>query len=205
MPNLVSKFNTMTFSQIYNEYLPFKNDYTTSGLCTEGFKVHYGEEKGTVNGVTTYYPDNLQILFILLYAKFGGTPIASEDVNQFKFKMWSILFKYGPSWQKELEIQERLRNLTEEELIAGAKTIYNKAYHDATAPTTGTLDELEYINEQNTSNYKKSKIGAYADLMYLIKTDVTQTLLNKFQPLFKKIISFEFGPRIASNIEEEDI
>ena len=123
------------------------------------------------------------------------------DINYLKYDEQNL----GSLLEYRLVNEMGVRNLTEEELIAGAKTIYNKAYHDATAPTTGTLDELEYINEQNTSNYKKSKIGAYADLMYLIKTDVTQTLLNKFQPLFKKIISFEFGPRIVSNIEEEDI
>ena len=119
--------------------------------------------------------------------------------------MWSIIFEYGPTWQKELEIQKRLRELTEDELVVGAKTIYNKAYHDATAPATSTLDEIEFINEQNTSNYKKSKMGAYADLMTLIKSDVTNSFLAKFRILFKTIISFEFGPRIESDIEEDDL
>lgn len=203
--NLVSKYNTMTFNNIYKQYTPFKNDYIASGMCVDGFKVHYGEEKETVNGVTTYYPDNLQILFILLYARYGNTPISNADVNQFKFKMWSIIFEFGPTWQKELEIQKRLRELTEDELVIGAKTIYNKAFHDATAPSTNTLDEIEFINEQNTSNYKKSKMGAYADLMTLIKSDVTNSFLAKFRILFKTIISFEFGPRIESDIEEEDL
>ena len=60
--------------------------------------------------------------------------------------------------------------LTEEQLIQGAKAIYNKAYGDAGEPSTQSLEELEFVNEQNTTNFKKNKLNAYSELLFLLKT-----------------------------------
>jgi hypothetical protein len=78
--------------------------------------------------------------------------------------MFSVIFQYGPTWEKKLDIQEKLRDLTEAEILAGAKAIYNHAFNPETTPSTASLEELNYINDQNITNYKKSKLEAYSIL-----------------------------------------
>lgn len=137
----------------------------------------------------TVSDDSVRTLFYLLYAKFGNTPIKSNDKNLFAYRCYQTIFQYAPAWEKRLEIQERLRDFSLEassELYQGAKTIYNHALHDGSAPSTQTLTELSYIDSQNTTNYKKAKIDALAELESMLETDVTEILLNKFKPLFSQ-------------------
>lgn len=181
-------YSTKLFSEIWSNPTAFSNDYKTSGLY----------DAVTVGGVTNYHnsltDSNINLLYSLLYAKYGNTPIANSDPNQFKYKIYSIIFQFGPTWQKDLEIQDKLRGLTETEIIAGAKTIYNHAYNDATEPSTGTLEEINYINEQNTQNYKKSKMAAYSELVMLLHRNVTQDFINQFKVCFKRMVSFSPFP-----------
>lgn len=127
-------------------------------------------------------------LYYLLYSRYGNSPIANLDIYQFKFKLWSIIAQYGPTWEKQLDMQQKLRAMTDDELMLGSKIIYNHAYNDGSSPSTDSLEETPYINEQNTTNNKKNKLQAYNELMTLLQTDVTDYFLNKFKPLFKKII-----------------
>ena len=127
-------------------------------------------------------------LYYLLYGRYGNSIIASSDTNRFKYALWGIIFQFGPTWEKKLDIQAKLRALTEDELAAGSKAIYNRAENPQTAPDTNSLDELIFINEQNTTNYKKSKMDKYQQLYELLKDDVTETFLSRFQKLFKTVV-----------------
>lgn len=40
---------------------------------------------------------NQMALFYLLYARYGNSPIANYDAEQFKMKVFSIIFQYGPT------------------------------------------------------------------------------------------------------------
>ena len=143
-------------------------------------------------------------LYYLLYARYGNSTIASSDPNQFKFKLWTIIFSYGPSWEKRLEIQKELRGLTENDLIVGSTQIFNHSYNPSTAPSTSTLDELTTINEQNTQKQKRSKLDAYSYLWDLLDTDVTTEFLNRFQGLFLKIVEPELPLWYVTNLNQED-
>lgn len=187
------KYDTYTFQDVWDEASEFKTDYKESPLYITGQCLTDG------TGSTV---DNITALYYLLYAKYGNSPIANFDVNQFKYKVYSIIYQYGPTWQKELEVQQTLRAMTEDDLQKGAKIVYNKAYNDATAPSTQAMEEIEYINEQNTSNYKRTKLDAYGNLINLLKRDVTNDFLLKFRPLFKKFVSPEVFPIYVS--EEDD-
>ena len=162
---------TKTFNEIWNNYTTFSTDFNTSPFT----------------GIIT--ANNLEILYYLLYAKFGNSFITNLDENQWKFKVFSTIWKYGPAWEKKLEIQANLKalELDSDTLLQGAKAIYNKALNPETDPSTAALTELTYINEQNTTNYKKSKMDALTQLWNLIATDVTESFLERFAPLFKKI------------------
>ena len=179
------EYDTKLFTEIWEDKDEFLADYNSAGIPTT---------ISTSNATTLYY---------LLYAKYGNNPIANRDITQFKYKVLSIIFEYGPTWEKRMSIQQSLRNLTEDDIIKGARAIYNSALNPGTAPSTASLEELTYINQQNTTNYKKSKMEAYAQLWELLTTDVTSAFVSKFKVCFKQFVRPE-KPVIYVTVEEED-
>ena len=171
--SLYGNFRARTFADIYTELKTFKEDYADNGIPS------------------TISDASLTTLYYLLYARYGNSCIASSDENQFKYKLFSTIFMYGPAWQKRLDIQKKLMELSDDELVKGATAIYNSALNPSQAPSTQTLEELNYINSQNTTKYKKSKLEAYAVLEELIKTDVTEAFIGKFKKLFITVVEPE--------------
>ena len=179
---MIQMSQTKTFNEIWANYTTFSTDFNTSPF----------------NGIIT--ANNLEILYYLLYAKFGNSFITNLDENQWKFKVFSTIWKYGPAWEKKLEIQANLKELDikSEDFLKGARAVYNRALNPETDPSTAALDELTYINEQTTTNYRKSKMDALTQLWDLIATDVTDSFLERFTPLFKRI----WNPGILFESEE---
>ena len=174
--SLYGNFRTRTFSDIFPTLNDFINDF-----------------RGTVFYDALPNEDiNTNLIFSLLYARYGNSNIASMDENQFKYKLFSTIFMYGPAWYKRLEIQKKLINLGDDEILVGATAIYNQALNPSSAPTTQTLEEINYINQQNTTKYKKSKLEAYSILSELIKTDVTEAFIGKFKKLFITIVEPDY-------------
>ena len=167
----ISGRDTLTYSEIWSKYDDFKADY-------DALIVGFGENISPV--LTT----SLQTIYYLLYAKYGNNPIANSDISQFKMKIISIIYAYGPTWEKKQAIQKTLRSLTEAELLLGAKQIYNHALNPSSEPSTSALTELEYINDQNTANYQKSKMEAYSILWNLLNAEPTRDFIDKFKRCF---------------------
>lgn len=183
---MLPQYSTVLFNDVWDNVDDFLTDYNDVGIPTT---------------ITT---QNATTLFYLLYARYGNNPIANNDVTQWKYKMFSVIFQYGPSWEKRLDIQTTLRGLTEDDLLKGAKAIYNTALNDSTTPSTASLEELNYINSQNTTNYKKSKMDAYTQLWNLIETDVTEEFLSQFKKCFKLFVSNEMPIIFVQEENEED-
>lgn len=181
-------YSTMKFTDVWESYNDFKEDFDASPFAQTFSK-----------------SGSASLMYYLLYANYGNSPIANRDINQFKFKIFSIAFQFGPTWEKRLDIQASLRALTEEDILKGGKAIYNTAFNPGTTPSTASLDELTYINSQNTTNYKKSKMEAYAQLWELLDTDVTTEFIRKFSVCFKKFVRPE-NPLlyISEPIDEEE-
>ena len=177
---MIPMYDTKTFSQIWEEASDFKADYLDNGISPT---IHYGETSG---GVT--YKDNITLLYYLLYASYGNSPIANFDETQFKYKVFSTIFQYGPTWEKRLDIQEKLRALSEADLLQGARQISNHAFNPSQDPSTSGLEELPYINEQNALNYKRNKLDAYGLLWDLLRVDVTKVFLDQFRKLFRQFV-----------------
>lgn len=179
-------YRTKKFTDFYPIAQDFINDYHLNGIPA------------------TITDDSANTLFYLLYARYGNSHIINSDENQFKYKLFSIVFQYGPTWEKRLDIQNKLRNLTEDELMRGTKAIYNTANNPGTEPSTGSLEELQYINSQNTTGYKKSKMDAYANLLALLDTDVTEDFIKKFGKLFITILEPREPLWYATEIGEDN-
>ena len=155
-----------TFGEVYNNADDFYTDYTSLGIPV------------------TISEANCKTLFYLLYAKYGSSHFANENEVQSKLKIFSTIFKYGPTWEKKLEIQAEIRNLDLDDLREGSKQITNHANNPNTAPSTDALEELEFIDEQHQVNYKRNKIDAYGSLWTMLVTDVTEEFLNRFRNIF---------------------
>lgn len=185
--SLYGNYRQVKFTDVYPDVATFLSDYTSNGIKT------------------TISQDSATTLYYLLYSRFGNSVIASSDTNRFKYDLFGTIFSYGPTWEKKLDIQEKLRNLTDDELFAGSTQIHNHAYNPGTAPSTNTLDELPAINEQNTSKYKKDKMSGYAMLVSLLDTDVTESFISKFKKLFITVVQPELPLWYATDIITDDI
>lgn len=188
---VLPKYSTVLFTDIYNNEEDFLKDYSN-------------QNSEFINKIPALLDtETATTLFYLLYARYGNSPIAFTDINQFKYRLFSIIWQYGPTWEKKLEIQAALRDLTVDQIQQGSKAIYNQALNPNTAPSTSSLDELTYINSQNTTNYKKGPLDGYAALNELLATDLTDKFLKRFQICFKRFISSE-KPLLYITEEDED-
>lgn len=198
MSNLYGNFRTRTFSEIFE---PTKEQKQEGLNSIDIFKSIF-KNSGIPLKITE---TNLTTLFYLLYARYGNSHISSSDENTFLYKIQSIVFMYGPSWEKRLEIQDKLRALSETDIIKGGEAIYNTANAPGTS-IAGLVDsdgKLDYLSGQNTTAYKKSKIEGYALLASLLETDVTKQFIDRFSNLFLKIIE-PYSPLWYVSEEEEN-
>lgn len=184
------EYVTKTFTQVFPSYNDFKSDYDDLMPLISG-------------GVAPLMVDNIQATYYLLYARYGNTPIVNFDETQFKMKLMAVIATYGPTWERKKAIQKSLRDLTEAELLQGAKQIYNHAFNPSTEPTTAQLEELTHINDQNTTNNKKSKMEAFSILWANLHVDSTDEYMNKFKNCFSRFVGNQF-PIIYVDEEDED-
>lgn len=175
------RFTTRTFTEIFPTLSEFQTDYAESQIPLDQF------------GAST--DDIVKTLYYLLYARFGNSHIASSDENRFKYNMWLIIFSYGATWKMRLELQKKIRSLTDDELRDGGKAIYNHANNPSTEPSTATLEELTAIDDQNTTNYKKNALESIMGQWEALRLDVTSDFLDKFRKLF--IVVTAPGPLMA--------
>ena len=150
-------YDTNLFCEIWDSSDSFLADYNNTGT----------EFTNQVPPVISQ--QNALMTYLLLFSRYGNNPIANYDVNQFKNKIFTIIWQYGPAWEKRLSMQEDIRNLTLQEITQGTKTdwstegtqsqnnsgtdttINNHAYNPSTAPTTQTTNELDYIDQQQVA------------------------------------------------------
>ena len=168
--SVYGNYRTRKFADIWPSADAFIQDYQASAIP---------QKLKTADATTLYY---------LLYARYGNSSIANSDENQFKYKVFSTIYIGGATWAKKQEIQDKLREMTEDEILAGTKAINNHAYNPQTAPTTDTVEELDCINEQNTTKYKKSKLDGYAMLWAILNDGVTEKFLREFRYHFLVVV-----------------
>lgn len=181
--SLYGNFRQRKFTDVYEQEEDFISDYNSNGIPT------------------TISPTSIKTLFYLLYARYGNSTIASSDENQFKYKLFSIIFSFGPTWEKRLEIQQKLRELSEDDLRESAKAIYNHSYNPSTIPSTDSIEELTTINDQNVTKHRRSKTDGYALLLSLLETDVTTQFIDRFKRLFITIVEPELPLWYTTDIE----
>lgn len=186
---ILPQYSTELFTDIWDDVADFKSDLADSPFA---------------GCISTSNPDNVSIVFYLLYARYGNNPIANQDITQWKFKIFSVIYQYGPTWEKRLDLQKKIRELTDNDLLTGSKAIHNHAFNPSTTPSTSSLTELTYINDQQTSSFKKNKLDAYTQQWDMLETDVTEDFLIKFKKCFKNFVSPEQPLLYVSEPDEEE-
>lgn len=184
--SLYGSYRQKRLTDVYTSATDFLADYKDCGIPT------------------TISDSSAQTLFYLLYGSYGNDIVASSDINRFKYKLFSIIFQYGPNWEKQLEIQDKLRKLSEEDIRLGSRQIYNTAQNPSTEPSTDTTDELSYINNQNVTKNQRGVLEGYATLLSLLRTDVTQEFLNRFRKLFLTIVQPEEPLLYITEVDDND-
>ena len=176
-------YNFPTFSDEFPSATEFKDYYLNCGIPAKLLDTN-----------------NINTVYYLLYAQYGNTPIAFTDENQFRYNIMTRIFMYGPSWERRLQVQDRIRALSEEELSNGSMQIYNNALNPSTPIKTsksveggtpivsneGTMSskQIGYINGQNVTINKRGLLEGFAMLEALLVTDVTKDFVKKFNDLF---------------------
>ena len=170
MPNpmMLPTDSTLKFSEVFDNATKFLNEWKASAFYEEGL----------------IKDENVTKTFYLIYAAKGNSAISNMDVNQWKYKVWSIIYQYGPTWQRKLEIQKSLRSLDEEQMIDGTKAINNLATNPQTEPSTNITEEINGVVQQTVNKFKKSRLEGYASLVDLLDDDVTKEFIDRFKPLF---------------------
>lgn len=175
-------YETKLFCEIYESVNDFVYDYNNIGIPK------------------IISVDNCSLLYYLMFARHGNDPIANYDENQFKMKLWTMVWQYGPMWEKKIALQTELRGLTTDQLREGAESIANHASNPNTEPSTNAYSPLPYIDSQNAVKGKISPIDAYAKIWNMLEADATDEFLENFDKLFKKFVK----PGTYLYVEDED-
>ena len=172
---------TQTFADIYPDSDTFLNEYNAT---SETFKNPFPDVfNGDISKVV--------LLWSLLTSRYMNSSIANFDETQFKYRLFSTIWQFAPAWQKKLDLQEKIRNLTEDEIVTGSKTISDHAFNPSTEVEGGPNPDsgiIETINEQNKVRFVKSKLEGYSSLWDILRNDVTNDFLAKFKTLFTIVV-----------------
>lgn len=176
MMSYYGNYRTRTFSEIFPEYNDFNTFYTTCGV-----------PQNLLTGAA-YTNFGLPTIYYLLISNFSNSHIKQSDEGRFKLKLMSIIFEAGPQWQRAMKLQADLVAMSDADLLKGSKAIYNHAMHPDTEPSTGQLEELEYIDDQNVTNYRKDKVIALVNAMDALDSNICDRFINRFRKLFINVL-----------------
>ena len=144
MNKMIPQYDTKLMTEVWSDASGFLTDYQNVGIPT------------------TISNQNATTLYYLLYARYGNTPIANYDENQWKYKVFSIIFQYGPTWEKRLDIQTTLRGLQLSDLIDnGGYTTHGSQSGSETSSKTGSDNNTRTLNttEKNTGTSALANTG----------------------------------------------
>jgi len=194
-----------------NRFLTNESPYYTSSKRTFGDIFPSAEDfEAEYKASGCYDPDNaitkIKLLYYLLCAERAYDTPASYSEDVFKYGVFSTIFMYGPAWETKLKAQHKIRELleNEDELLLGSEQIHNHSYNPSSPPATNAYEALKTIDDQTAQRWKKSKLEGYAQLLAVLRNDVSKEFLDKFDKLFDKVPMI-CAPRFETTPEEQEI
>lgn len=188
--SLIRRTNQRTFLDIF----PTFDDFSDS--ISADFSVFLPSD------ITDFY---LKKTYFLLVARYGDTAIVGYmDENRWKLRLFAVLDEYEPEWQQKTEMQKTIRGMDLTAFQDGGKAIYNNALNPNTEPSTDQLEELTYINSQNTTNKKLSSVEAINRKWEMLTDGLNEEYLDHFQKLFSKFLLTDVPLYVYQNEEDDD-
>lgn len=170
--DLTPAYARWTFKDLFPDATTFKTAVKTNNLL---------EAEITDSFIDKFY--------YMMLAKYCNTPIIKDDAEAWLYDLIFTMNAYIPTFLKKEAIQKDLRALSTDDARVGFQSIYNHAFNPSQAPSTGTEEELPYVNEQNVNKTRKNVVDALSILWELLHTNLWEDLLRKFSKLFSKIAS----------------
>lgn len=155
MSSIYPIYETETFKDIFPDYQTFHSKLQDNPLFTNV----------TINDAFVYY---------LLYGRYANSPIANLDTTQFEYKFFGILWQYYPTWQKRLNVQEALRDLSLNDLIDNGK-IEDLFQHSG---TNGNTRSGSVVVDQDTTDTNTTTGESETNTTGHSETDNTGTVGN---------------------------
>ena len=132
--NMIPQYDTKLFTDVFDDAGTFVYHYKHIGIPT------------------TISEQNAFTLYYLLYARYGNTPIANYDETQFIYKIFSVVFQYGPTWEKRLSVQQTLRDMQLSDLVDnGALEELFSSSGSSSSTSSGTSGNTRTLNTQETN------------------------------------------------------
>lgn len=132
--SLYGDYRQVKFTDIYDNVEDFLADYKDVGIPTS-----ISDKSATT-------------LFYLLYSRYGNSTIAASDTTRFKYRLFGTIFESGPTWEKRLDLQEKLRNLTQDQLISG------EGYKSQTDRTINTTTSQTASGKEDSTGSGTSEV-----------------------------------------------
>lgn len=167
--SVYGNYRTRSFADIYEDPDTFLIEYKNNGAIP-----------------VNVADGDIKTIWGLLYSYYGNSHIKSSDENRFKYQLFSIIYQYAPTWVKKMDIQDKLRNLTEEDIRLGSATTFASGANPATEITDSQIESAG-ANAYTRQKTRKSKIEAYAMLYGLLEQDITKEFINRFNTLFRVV------------------
>ena len=150
--SLYGRYRNPKFTDVYDNVEDFLADYKDVGIPTS-----ISDESATT-------------LFFLLYGKYGNSTIAASDLTRFKYRLFSIIWQHGPTWEKKIDIQKTVRAWAENEITI-SETLSSQSSHNI--DTTGSTTDTAQGTTSNTS-----KVTGKNDSSTAVTTSSTVTGSN---------------------------
>lgn len=166
--DIYGNFRTRTFSEIFSD--------------ADDFNAYLTNIDSNSNDVIADIQPKYKYIWLLLAARYANSHIASINEDQFKLKVWLIVHQYAPNFIKKLDLQVKIREMSDEDLMSTGLSVMNHANNpSAVTDTPDTL--VNTVDDQNTSTGKRDKSSAYM-LQY---DNLDDSLIDKFLDRFKRL------------------
>lgn len=181
--------NQKTFLEVYPKYEDFTSDKTEFSFFAP-------------NDVTDDY---YQKTYYLIVSRYGDTPISGySDEARWRLRFWQVISEYLPEYQVKCEMQKTIRSMTLDEFAEAGKLVNNTALNPNTAPSDSSLDELQYINQQNVARRKLSQADAIQRKLSMLEDGMDDDLLDHFKDLFSVVMLTDVPLHVYQEEDDDD-
>lgn len=172
---------------MYNEMRRLTYKFCEYYNTFDAFKAKYDELPTTLKVITEA---QLKVIYYLLMGQYGNSSFANLSIELSNQRVFNTIYQYAPIYLKKRQITDAILalQLDSDDVLGGTTAIYNSAANDGSLPTTQTTSEIGYVDSQNVTKYKRTKLEGYSNYYELLNNDATKDFLSKFKSLFAKYI-----------------